>query len=150
MIGENVIYKGRKWYHYSDIKGRAYLVLLQGEKPLVRNYTDYRTVTTNPKNLKPVNMDLVKIARESVNSTHIKSIGFDSASNTLEVEFYGRKKKKGEEPKPNVVWRYQPVTAYAYAQMKAADSVGKYFADNIKDHPNITATDVTKLIEEGE
>lgn len=92
-------------------------------------------------------MSIVKITRESVNSAHIKSIGFDSASNTLEVEFYGRRKKGEAEKKINPIWRYQPVTAYAYAQMKSADSVGVYFAENIKDHPNITSTDVTKSLE---
>lgn len=91
-------------------------------------------------------MSDITIVREKVNSTTIKEIGFDSASNTLEVEFYGRVPKgspKGTKP-PVIIWRYQPVTEHAFNEMKSAESIGSYFAKHIKSNDFI---DTQKLVD---
>jgi hypothetical protein len=75
--------------------------------------------------------------REPVESSHIKSVGYNKAKSTLEVEF---KTSKG---KTNAIWEYAPVTPDQHLEMVEAESVGKYFNANIKDNPAITATKVS-------
>lgn len=60
--------------------------------------------------------------REYVQSSMIKSFGFDSSSSTLEVEFNN-----------GVVWQYFDVSENTYYEMKSAESCGKFFNANIKD-----------------
>jgi len=60
--------------------------------------------------------------REYVESSMITSIGFDSSSSTLEVEFNS-----------GAVWQYFEVPESTYYEMKSADSCGKYFNAHIKD-----------------
>jgi hypothetical protein len=71
------------------------------------------------------------ITRELVNSSTIKSMGYDKKHKTLEVEFHVRGKK------PPVVWRYSTVSPLGYRQMKEAKSIGAHFAKHIKNNPLI-------------
>lgn len=60
--------------------------------------------------------------RQYVDSTMITSIGYDSATGTLEVEF-----------KSNCqVWQYYDVPEYIWNEFESASSQGKYFNANIK------------------
>jgi hypothetical protein len=79
-----------------------------------------------------------EIKREKVNSSNIRSIGHDKRSNTLEVEFYQAKSAKGGD-----VWRYYPISALAYSQLKKAKSVGSHFVHNIKNNILITQQKMT-------
>lgn len=60
--------------------------------------------------------------REYVQSSMIKSFGFDSLSSTLEVEFNS-----------GAVWQYFDVSESTYYEMKSAESCGKFFNANIRD-----------------
>ena len=59
--------------------------------------------------------------REPVNSSNIKSVGFDPMTDTLEIEF-----GNGD------VWQYKGVPEAIYQEMMEAASIGKYFYANIK------------------
>jgi hypothetical protein len=59
--------------------------------------------------------------REHVNSRTLKSVGYDPASKTLEVEFHD-----GD------VYQYFNVPAVVHRDLLAAGSIGQYFAFYIK------------------
>ncbi len=60
--------------------------------------------------------------REEVESSNIRSIGYDPASQVLEVEFnYG-----------HLVYQYKGVPAEIYEQLMAAESKGKFLNSAIK------------------
>lgn len=61
---------------------------------------------------------------EKVESSQINQIAFDADSNRLFVEF-----KKG------AVYQYQNVNDELFLGLKSADSVGKFFNDNIRKKP---------------
>jgi hypothetical protein len=65
--------------------------------------------------------EVPKVERESVVSSAILSVGYDSSSETLEVEFPG-----GD------VYQYSGVPAQVYLDLMGADSVGKYFTAYIR------------------
>lgn len=65
-----------------------------------------------------------------VESSYIHMVEFIEANNTLLVEFIKGKNRK---------WRYHPVTQDGFNAMMNADSVGEYFAQNIKNNPDIEA-----------
>ncbi len=54
-IGDMVKFRGRKWLYYSNIRDKAYLVLLPGQRKPYRSIKGYLktydTTTTNPENL---------------------------------------------------------------------------------------------------
>jgi hypothetical protein len=60
--------------------------------------------------------------RDYVESSMIASIGHDSNSNTLEIEF----KKNGQ------VWQYFDFPEYSYHEFKSSSSLGKHFLASIK------------------
>lgn len=61
-----------------------------------------------------------------VDSSMIKSMGYDSNLSILEIEF----KSNG------AVWQYSDVPEYLWYEMQSADSKGKYFHANIlKQYP---------------
>lgn len=72
------------------------------------------------------------IKRKVVNSSNIKSVGFNKEGRVLEVEFYGRSNA------PNKVYRYWPVTESAYEEMIKADSIGNWFWNKIRTNDKIT------------
>lgn len=59
--------------------------------------------------------------REPVSSSNIESIGHDSNSNTLEIEF-----------KNGTVYQYFDVQERVFMELKNASSVGGYLAQYIK------------------
>jgi hypothetical protein len=60
--------------------------------------------------------------RQSVASSNIASVGYDTNSETLEIEFL----------KGGAVYQYYNVPDVEYDRLINADSVGKYFIANIK------------------
>ncbi|HLO54116.1 MAG TPA: KTSC domain-containing protein [Saprospiraceae bacterium] len=59
--------------------------------------------------------------REYVQSSNLKSIGYDPNTATLEVEFHN-----------GAIWQYYDVLESTFHELKSASSVGKYFNSNIK------------------
>lgn len=66
--------------------------------------------------------------RKPVQSTSIKSVGYDQQTKVLEIEFNSG------------VYQYANVLPGVYAELMAAESAGRYFAANIKN--KYTATKV--------
>ncbi len=64
--------------------------------------------------------------RKAVESSQIRSIGYDAATETLEVEFKG-----------GVVWQYYHFPEQMWREFEAAPSIGKYFSSQIR--PRFTA-----------
>jgi hypothetical protein len=60
--------------------------------------------------------------RTPVSSSNLASVGFDTLSGTLEVEFHS-----------GTVYRYFQVPRYMFDGLMAASSKGSYFAENIRD-----------------
>ncbi|MCR3909378.1 KTSC domain-containing protein [Aeromonas hydrophila] len=60
--------------------------------------------------------------RDAVSSSNIMSVGYDSGSETLEIEFKG-----------GAVYQYYNVSQHLYDQFKAAPSKGQFFHMYIKD-----------------
>ena len=60
--------------------------------------------------------------RLRVNSSVIRSLGYDYTTSTLEVEF-----KTGQ------LYRYRPVPRAKFNALKGAESKGRYFNANIRD-----------------
>lgn len=60
--------------------------------------------------------------RQYVDSSMITSIGYDTNSATLEIEF-----KNG-----GAIWQYYDVQESIYYELISASSIGKYFLSNIK------------------
>lgn len=76
---------------------------------------------------------LNEIKRIPVKSSNIAALGHTGDdSKTLTVEFHTHDKPE------NIVWSYYPVTAQAFNLMLQAESVGKYFNENIKTNPHIS------------
>jgi len=61
-----------------------------------------------------------------VQSSQIKEIGHEAATNTLAIRFNG----KGDQP--GSLYHYAGVDAEAFQNFKSADSIGSYFGKNIK------------------
>lgn len=61
--------------------------------------------------------------REVVDSSSLRSIGYDSRTETLEVEFSS-----------GSVYRYAPVPSDVWTGLKRAESKGKFFQDFVRDH----------------
>lgn len=62
--------------------------------------------------------------RKAIESSMITSIGYEADSGTLEVEF-----KNG-----GAVWQYFDFPEHAWAEFENAESQGKFFHANIKNH----------------
>jgi hypothetical protein len=62
-----------------------------------------------------------KIDRTPVQSSNIKSVGYDFGTEVLQVEF-----------KNGGVFNYHDVSISAYTAMMEADSIGSHFHNNIK------------------
>lgn len=73
----------------------------------------------------------VQITRTPVASKLLSSIGYDEASQTLEVQF----------AKSGAVYQYRDVSPSIYAQLVAADSLGSHFLSHIKDNHAFTRMD---------
>jgi len=70
--------------------------------------------------------------RKPVVSSNITSVGYDEETKTLEVEFFNKK-----------VYQYSPITQEGYSLLMNAESIGSFFARNIKNSPNIVAKEIS-------
>jgi len=61
--------------------------------------------------------------RKPVESSNIKSIGYDPTNRTLEVEFNS-----------GGIFQYSPITNEAYNMLISAESIGSYFHKNIRNN----------------
>lgn len=61
--------------------------------------------------------------RQPVSSSNVASVGYDEASNTLEIEFHN-----------GTVYQYFDVPQNVAQALVSASSVGSYLASNIKGH----------------
>lgn len=59
--------------------------------------------------------------REPVTSSNIKAVGYDPSTNVLEVEFSS-----------GTIYQYADVPAQVYKDLMEAESVGRYFAANVR------------------
>lgn len=64
---------------------------------------------------------MAAIPTNKVESSNIAAIGYDAESKTLQVDFTSGKR-----------YQYQNVPPETFAEFQAANSVGKYFAANIR------------------
>lgn len=72
------------------------------------------------------------MVRQPVKSSNIASVGFDQASNTLEIEFIG-----------GGVYQYTGGQAKSYFEgILAAESPGKYFSKMIRPDKTLTVSKV--------
>jgi hypothetical protein len=70
--------------------------------------------------------------RKPIVSSNITSVGYDEETKTLEVEFFNQK-----------VYQYSPITQEGYSLLMNAESIGSFFARNIKNSPNIVAKEIS-------
>ena len=70
--------------------------------------------------------------RKKVISSNINSIGYDEGTRALQVEFFNQK-----------VYQYTPITQEGYSLLMNAESIGSFFAKNIKNNPNIKCEEIT-------
>ena len=68
----------------------------------------------------------VHIKREAVQSSQIKSVGYEPISRKLHIEFHGRGGAPGR------VAEYDDVSADKHAALMASDSKGRHFAMHIR------------------
>jgi KTSC domain len=67
------------------------------------------------------------VLREVVDSSSLRSIGYDRKTQTLEVEF-----------KNGGVYRYSEVPLELWTRLQKAASKGKFLQDNVRDHFSTT------------
>lgn len=70
--------------------------------------------------------------RKKVISSNIQSIGYDKSKMVLEVQFYNLK-----------VYQYSPITEEAYLALMSSDSIGSFFAKNIKNNKDLVVKEVS-------
>ena len=61
--------------------------------------------------------------RQVVDSSSLRSIGYDRATATLEVEF-----------RSGGIYQYEGVTVEIWNQLRNATSIGRFFQDQVRDH----------------
>lgn len=66
----------------------------------------------------------MNIAMQQVESSQIRAIGHDPATNTLAVRF--------KDNEPGSLYHYSNFTAADFEALRNAESVGKYFSANVK------------------
>jgi hypothetical protein len=62
------------------------------------------------------------VRRQPVSSSYIESVGYDPQGHVLEIQYHG-----------NGVYQYEGVSQDIYAELMAAPSKGRYFAERIRD-----------------
>lgn len=82
--------------------------------------------------------------RIEVNSSTIKSIGYDKRIQLMQVEFHGNKGK------PSSLYNYHPVTEETYIKVMTAKSVGSEFARTIKADTNIAFEKIQEVLSDKE
>lgn len=74
------------------------------------------------------------MTRTPVTSSQIASIGYDAANGILEIEFTPSRKTPDQ---PGSIYRYTNVPPVIYSNLIAAESIGKYFGENIKPYKDL-------------
>ena len=74
-----------------------------------------------------------EVDRKPVESKVLKTVGYDPASQTLELEFHSGR-----------VYRYADVSPEKHAALMAAESIGKHYGLHIKPHHAATAAESVK------
>ncbi len=64
-----------------------------------------------------------------VESSQIHAVGYDAATQKLQLQFY----KKGREP--GSIYEYDNVQPKHYEALMGAPSIGSWFSNNIKNNP---------------
>lgn len=72
------------------------------------------------------------IKRQPVESSNIKSVGYDETKRILEIEF-----TKGS------VYQYSPVSSKGHSDLVNAESIGKHFAKHIRNNTTITVEQIS-------
>jgi len=67
--------------------------------------------------------------RLKVESSQIESIGYQLATNTLEIEF---KPTRNKPDQPGSIYQYRNVPPKIYEELMKAESQGSFFIKNIK------------------
>lgn len=70
--------------------------------------------------------------RLPVESSTIKSVGYDAKKSILEIEF---KKRDGSF---SAIWQYSPISKDVYEEFVGSSSLGVYFHENIKSNASLT------------
>lgn len=70
--------------------------------------------------------------RSPVQSSQIAAVGYDPATQTLEVEL-----KSFNQDRPNSVYQYSNVPQQVADELVGAESVGTYFGRTIKARPDL-------------
>jgi len=83
------------------------------------------------------------IALDPVESSQIHAVGFDPATGVLAIQF---KNKSG----PGNVYHYANFSQSQYNDFVAAESIGKYFGQNIKGNPDHPHQKIEQAADEGE
>ena len=60
--------------------------------------------------------------RQAVSSSNIRSVGYETTTQTLEIEFHGGR-----------IYRYSGVAYEVYQSLMSAASIGSYFYAHIRD-----------------
>jgi KTSC domain len=63
------------------------------------------------------------VLRQVVESSSLRSLGYDRATRTLEVEF-----------KHGGVYRYEEVPPELWSELRLAESKGQFFQERVRDH----------------
>jgi hypothetical protein len=64
--------------------------------------------------------------RETVESSQLKSVGYDAEKQILEIEFKGKGEAIGG------VYQYLDVPQHIHRELMAAESIGRYFGPNVR------------------
>lgn len=76
--------------------------------------------------------------RVAVQSSNVRSVGYDAAAQCLEVEFHPDRRGRC------AVWQYTNVTPEMHEGMMAPGvSIGRFLHESVKAHPAVVAVDVT-------
>jgi hypothetical protein len=78
----------------------------------------------------------MNIELHEVESSNIWKIGYDQDSQTLRVKF-----------KSGVMWQYAPVPSEKYKEFSEANSIGRYFAREIRANKDYEAKEVWEDLE---
>ena len=77
----------------------------------------------------------MNIPLQSVKSSQIAAVGYDASSETLAIQFH-----TGVER--GIVYHYAPVPSGMYYSLLGAESIGRFFGQQIKGNDAITFTKV--------
>lgn len=78
--------------------------------------------------------------RQPVTSSQLVSVGYDLPTKVLEIQF---KPTRNKPDQPGSIYQYRNVPPQLHEKLMKADSVGKFFTENVK--PYTTLYPFTKI-----